>query len=419
MNKITFEKIRENLYETTLENGLKVFYIEKKGFEKSFAMLSTNFGSVDSIFTVDGEETILPNGVAHFLEHKVFEQKEGNALQMFAKTGASPNAFTSNSMTAYYFGCTDGFFENLKILLTFVYNPYFTDENVEKEQGIIAQEIAMIGDNPNWQVYQRVLEGLYETHPVRHSIAGSVDSIAKIDKELLYKCHKTFYDPSNMVLCISGDVDIEKAIEMAKEITPESKVKVSTRKREESLETAYKSKMELSMQVSMPIFMLGFKDSKKDVDFAYELLAELALKYLCSKSRAFYTKLNTESLISSGIDFGYTSFAKTGVAMIGAESRVPDEAYKEILKEIHNISVNGVDDGIFTGIKKAAYGANIRSLNSPEDLCVLQTSAYFSGKNYFDFAEIYDKITKDDIREFWTKFDDKKLCTLSVVSPRE
>ena len=173
-----YSALGERMEMRTLDNGLRVCYLPKEGFSKTFAILATDFGSVDASFTFEGKRYDTPAGVAHFLEHKMFEDKDGNALQKFARTGASPNAFTSHTMTAYHFSCTDRFAENLEILLKFVFTPYFTEENVAKERGIIGQEIGMMDDTPGWQAMVGLYEGLYREHPVRVSIAGSVESIA-------------------------------------------------------------------------------------------------------------------------------------------------------------------------------------------------------------------------------------------------
>ena len=208
------------MQQAQLANGLKIYYIPRPGFSKTFAMLATNFGSVDASFTLDGVRYDMPAGVAHFLEHKMFEDADGNALQKFGATGASPNAFTSHTMTAYHFSCTDRLADNLEILLKFVFTPYFTPENVRKEQGIIAQEIGMMEDTPDWAAYVGLFAGLYHEHPVRESIAGSVDSIARITPDVLLACHRAFYTPSNMCLVVCGTADFDALVQQAEALTP-------------------------------------------------------------------------------------------------------------------------------------------------------------------------------------------------------
>ena len=192
MEKTIYSRVGETLFHTRLENGLPIYVNVKPGFRKAFAFFATNYGGMDLRFQLDGTWQETPAGVAHFLEHKMFDTKEGNALQDLAANGASPNAFTSSAITGYYFECTEQFEENLKTLLSFVSVPWFTPESVEKEQGIIGQEIQMIEDDPEWQVFIHLLSGLYEHHPIRFSVAGSRESISHITADTLYACHKAF-----------------------------------------------------------------------------------------------------------------------------------------------------------------------------------------------------------------------------------
>ena len=220
--KTVYPRIGEEVIRTTLENGLPVFVVPKKDYRRKYAMFATRYGGMDMRFQLNGQWLDTPAGSAHYLEHKMFDTEAGNALQELAKNGAEPNAFTSNAITCYYFDSTEKFYENLEILLSFVSVPYFTEESVEKEQGIIAQEINMIEDNPEWQVYKRLMQALYHTSPARTSVAGSVESIRQITAQTLYDCHNAFYTPSNMCLVVVGDVDADKVLETARRILPES-----------------------------------------------------------------------------------------------------------------------------------------------------------------------------------------------------
>ena len=222
MNYLDFPRVGERMYREVLENGLHVFVFPKPEFQKSYAFFATNYGGMDLRFCLDGTWHDTPAGVAHYLEHKMFDTQEGNALQKLTANGASPNAFTSNAITGYYFECTEQFEENLKTLLSFVSVPYFTQESVDKEQGIIGQEIGMIEDDPDWKVFTNLMKGLYEHHPIRLSVAGSVESIARITPQTLYDCHKAFYDPANMVLCVAGNQDPERVCRIAREILPKT-----------------------------------------------------------------------------------------------------------------------------------------------------------------------------------------------------
>ncbi|MBS5672460.1 MAG: insulinase family protein, partial [Firmicutes bacterium] len=211
MKELRDPQLDERAVTATLSNGLPVCVVPKPGFAKKCAYFVTNYGSIDTKFTWMGREYDTPAGVAHYLEHKMFDTPDGgNALQTLSSTGASPNAFTSTAITGYHFECADQFWDNLRTLLEFVSVPYFTKESVDKEQGIIGQEIRMIEDQPGWQAYHLLLEALYQYHPVRNSVAGSVESIAEITAETLYQCHEAFYTPSNMVLCVAGNVEPQK-----------------------------------------------------------------------------------------------------------------------------------------------------------------------------------------------------------------
>ena len=220
MEKLSFPQVGEEMYCETLPNGLHIFVFPKPGFQKGYAFFATNYGGMDTRFRLNGQWQETPAGVAHYLEHKTFDTKEGNALQKLAANGASPNAFTSSAITGYYFESAEKFEENLRTLLSFVSIPWYTQESVDKEQGIIGQEIGMIEDNPNWNVFMNLVRGLYRNHPIRKSVAGTVESISHITAETLYACHKAFYDPANMTLCVAADVDPARVCAIAREILP-------------------------------------------------------------------------------------------------------------------------------------------------------------------------------------------------------
>ena len=260
MKTLTYPRIGEKAIWETLPNGLPVCVVPKPGYARKFAFFTTRYGGMDMRFRLDGQWLDTPAGIAHYLEHKMFDTADGSAMQELAKGGAEPNAYTSNAVTAYYFDCTEHFYENLRILLSFVSVPYFTDESVEKEQGIIAQEIGMIEDNPEWQVYRQMMQALYRHSPVRQSVAGSVESIRQITAQTLYDCHKAFYTPANMCLVVVGDVDPAEVLRAAREILPRESGPVIPRDygREEDL-TPHMARIEDRMEVAMPTFLLGFK----------------------------------------------------------------------------------------------------------------------------------------------------------------
>ncbi len=418
MNKVEVSSLNMHYFEDILPNGLRVVVIPKTGFSKSFAMLSTNYGSIDSVFEVDGKWENTPDGVAHFLEHKVFEQPDGtNALQLFSETGASPNAFTSHTMTAYHFECTEEFDRNLEILLDYVYSPYFTDENVEKEQGIIGQEIGMIEDNPHWCVYVNLFKCLYENHTINRSIAGTVQSIADITKDTLYLCHKSFYSPSNMLLCVCGDVDPQSVFDKALKLTPKESTKISDRDYGDEPKAVYKSEEQVSMAVSTPLFMLGFKDDAPTGDkLHYDIIAEIAASCLCSTSTAFYKELYESGIINRSFESEYMQFRGGGMLIFAGESRQPHEVRKKIEQELVRISKEGIEKKLFERVARTSYGMRIRSIDSVAGVCHSFTSAYFDESNFFDFDKIYDKITVEDVQNFLAKFIEENRSALSIVN---
>lgn len=416
-----YEQIGESLQMTTLENGLRVCYIPKTDFSKTFAMLATDFGSVDASFTMDGVRYDTPAGVAHFLEHKMFEDEDGNALQKFGVTGASPNAFTSHTMTAYHFSCTSDFEKNLEILLKFVYTPYFTEENVEKEKGIIGQEIGMMEDMPTWQAYVGMFEGLYAEHPVRISIAGSVESIAPITPELLFRCHEAFYSPSNMILVVCGTADFERVVEMARELTPKTSKQIAARHYGVRRPVVYQSEVLRKMQVSQPYFMLGIKDIPVQAGESAtrrNILGELTARIVCGQTAPLFTKLYEEGLLNRRFETGYSLLPEGALALFGGESADPRAVRTQIEQTIRTLHQNGVPKDLFERMKNAMYGTYIRLMDDLEEICRLQVEAGFRGENFGDFAELFGTITLADVQEMLTRWAQSDRTALSMILPR-
>jgi predicted Zn-dependent peptidase len=415
-----FSSLREKTEEITLENGLSIFYIPKPDFAKTFALFATNFGSVDSSFTLEGEKIHTPDGVAHFLEHKMFEDADGNALQKFARTGASPNAYTSYAMTAYHFSCTDRFMENLEILLRFVSTPYFTDENVEKEKGIIGQEIGMIEDSPGWVAYTNALKGLYAHHTVRSSIAGTVASIAGIDKELLFRCHRAFYAPANMKLVICGQADLEQVVRLAEEILPAQGPRIAQRDYGQAeLPVADQKEITAQMAVSQPIFMLGIKTpplQPGESRMRRECLGELALEYILGESSPFYNTLYEERLISDGFGTEYFIFPQGAAVLLGGESRDPAQVQKRLLQTLNGLEA--LDEERVERLRRRQYGLTLRQLDDPGSLCRAQAEYAFAGEDFLDFPRYYADITSAEILVFLRQLADGDKMTLSVVQPK-
>ena len=418
-----YPRVGETLYHAELENGLHVYVDVKPEFSKSFAFFATNYGGMDMRFFLNGAWHDTPAGVAHFLEHKMFDTEDGNALQDLAANGASPNAFTSSAITGYYFESTEKFFDNLKILLSFVSVPYFTQESVDKEQGIIGQEIRMVEDDPENQVFYALMECLYDHHPIRVPIAGTQESISHITAGTLYSCHKAFYNPANMVLTVAGDVDPEQVCAIAKEILPKDSLGQMERDYGgEEAPNAAASEKELTMEVSTPIFMLGFKcdpAQKGEEWMRRELAGELACEALLGNSTPLYAKLYSQGLINKNFSYGFELYPGCAMMVAGGESRDPKKVRDAVLAEGERLAREGIDPGLFQRLKKGVYGAKVRGLNSFEFTCISMAQSHFTGVDYFKFPEIFDSIDQACVEDCIRSWVTAERCGLAVVRPGE
>lgn len=423
MQNVKFPRIGEEMYHTVLANGLHVYVIPKPEFQKSYAFFATNYGGMDMRFRLDGQWHDTPAGVAHYLEHKMFDTREGNALQDLAANGASPNAFTSSAITGYYFESTEKFEENLRILLSFVSVPWFTQESVDKERGIIGQEIGMIEDNPDWKVFMNLLAGLYENHPIKVSVAGSVESISHITADTLYACHKAFYAPCNMVLCVAGNVDPRHIADVAREILPEQPGSVAERDYGSAEPAgAFRPLMEERMEVSTPIFQLGFKGvpaEKGEAQLRQQLVGELACEALMGSSSPLYARLYREGLINKNFGCGYEEYPGCAFLYAGGESRDPAQVRDGVLAEGSRLAKEGIDPKLWQRLKKGVYGSKVRGLNSFENICVGQAQAHFADYDFFAFPEVFAAVEKKDAEEMIAQWVREANTCLSVVVPKE
>lgn len=416
-----YSALHESMQTRTLANGLRICYLPKEGFSKTFAILATDFGSVDASFTFEGKRYDTPAGVAHFLEHKMFEDEDGNALQKFARTGASPNAFTSHTMTAYHFSCTDRFEENLEILLKFVFTPYFTDENVEKERGIINQEIRMVEDTPNWEVFVGAYEGLYRNHPVRVSIPGSGESISHITPELLYTCHRAFYSPKNMALVVCGTADLEQVCRMAEEISPQDAPEIGQRHYGERRAEVHQPVVTRKMQVSLPQCMVGFKDEPVPAGesrLRRSLIGDLAVRILCGDTSPLYAKLYEKRLLGRDFDVDYSLIPDGACAILGGESRDPAAVREALERETARLAQEGIEPKLFRRMKNALYGMRLRMLDVPDLYARQEIASVFAGEHYLDFAGLFDTIHAEDVQEMFRRWAQPNRSTMSVVEPK-
>ncbi|SFE20861.1 Predicted Zn-dependent peptidase [Thermoanaerobacter thermohydrosulfuricus] len=422
MQQLYNGRIDEKILLQELDNGLKVYIMPKRGYTKQFAIFATHFGSNDSKFIAPGDTNVteVPDGVAHFLEHKMFEEEEGSIFEQFSKLGASANAYTNFTTTAYLFASTENFYENLKLLVKFVQNPYFTDENVEKEKGIIAQEIRMYQDDPNWRVYFNALEALYHVHPVRKDIAGTIESISQINKEILYKCYYTFYHPENMVLFAVGDIDIDKTLDVIKEnVRQDKKQGEIERIYPKEPSSVYKKEVVQDMQVSIPLFNLGFKDT--DVGFGGKKLLkknleiQIGLEMALGRSSDLYERLYNEGLIDSTFSFDYGGEIDYGYSIIGGQSKDPFKVRDIILNAINNLQFLKEED--FERIKKKYIGKFLRTFNSVDSIAYSFINFYMKEINLLDYLDLLYSISFEDVRERFQNHLREENSVLSVVNP--
>lgn len=422
MKENCYPGFNQKMISHTCGNGLRICVFPKPGFRRAHAMLAVNYGSIDISFTYDGEMYTSPLGVAHFLEHKVFEQPDGgNALQTFAKTGASPNAFTSKTMTAYHFSGTEKFMHNLEILLDFVTSPYFTVENVAKEQGIIGQEISMVNDRPGWRVYENLMSSLYSVHPAKDSIIGTVESIGEITRDVLFKCYNTFYVPSNMTLCVAGDVSAEKIIAAAESMLSRERVPVPERDYGYEPAAAARSFVEEKMETAVPIFGIGAKCAMKtdgEDGMRSRIIADIAADVLGGPSSSLYAKLYGSGVISADFDSEAMVFPGSIAMMISGESREPERVLEEVKTAAASLA-SGVDAGYFSRIKKAYLGVKLRSLDKVKSLCHEQAEAVFGGYDYLDTIEVINEISASEISAFIARMFKEEQIALSVVSGKQ
>lgn len=419
MKQIFYERLGESVYQDRLPNGLELRVVPKPGYARKYAFFATRYGGMDIRFRLDGRMLDTPAGIAHYLEHKMFDTKEGNALQELSKNGAEPNAFTSNALTGYFFESVDHFEENLKILLSFVSVPYFTEESVAKEQGIIGQEIRMIEDNPDWQVYTRMLEAMYEKSTARTSIAGTVESISHITADTLYQCHRAFYTPSNMILTVVGDVDPLRVEDLARQILPREGGPEILREYGEEPETVLSPETSMAMEVSSPQFLTGYKCRPVQEDYLRTaLLGSMACDILLGESSPLYHRLYDQGLINSG--FGGDFEILPGIAYLyaGGDSRDARKVAEEIQKEAERLAREGVDEDYYQQVRRAAFGSSLRALNSFENIAVALTEGYMNGYDPLQFPQVFEAITREDVAAFLGENLREDRRVLSEIVPK-
>ena len=422
MKQYFYPALDETLYRDTLPNGLQLAVVPRKGFAKKIAYFVTGFGSIHTSFTLDGEVYTVPGGGAHYLEHKMFDLPGGRDVAgEFAALGASVNAFTSYDMTAYYFACTQNFDACLRLLLEFVSTPYFTQESVERERGIIQQEIDMNLDSPDSVIFDRLMEITYANHPVRVPILGTGESIREITPEILNTCHRAFYHPGNMLLCVIGDVDPEAVTAAAREVlpdTPRPEAKACSHWPEEPVPVAHKT--ECAMEVAMPTFSLAFKCEPAppgDAAIRQEMIADLAAEALFGESSALYLRLYEEGLIDSSFGGGFETLEDCAMLCASGDSEAPEQVRDAIIREAARLTEAGIGEADFLRMKRSALGRRIRALDSLDGTAFRVCAYHFSGFDYFRFPEIYRGITAADILDFIARTVTPEKCAISIIYP--
>lgn len=401
--------------------GLDIYIWKMEDYSTTHALFGTKYGSINTKFKTKDEPDFItvPNGIAHYLEHKLFENEDCDVFSLYAKTGASANAYTSFDKTCYLFSCTDNVYDSLEILLSFVQNPYFTEETVRKEQGIIGQEIRMYDDDAGWRVFFNMLQGMYHNHPVKIDIAGTVESIAQINADLLYKCYYTFYNLNNMVLSIAGNVDEDRVLEICDKFLKNNDNPELETAFEDEPETVCKKEVVQNLEISMPMFNIGFKAKpEKGLDaLRAEVETNFVLSLLADESSDFYKKLYDEGLINSS--FSSEVFKGDGYfcSIFGGESRDPRLVRDKLVEEIDRCKKEGFDRERFDCVKKAYYGALIRNFNDAEAIATNVINAGMERLSFFDVIETVAAVAFEDMAKRLDKQFDTKNVTISIIEP--
>ena len=417
LKEIIHGDIGESYVKAVHSSGLKIYILEKPQYNTCYALFGTKYGSIDTCFSVNGETTQVPEGIAHFLEHKLFESEDGDAFSKYAKTGAYANAFTSFDKTCYLFSCSNLFYENLEILLNFVQSPYFTEATVQKEQGIIGQEIRMYDDSPAWRVMFNMLLAMYKNHPVRIDIAGTTESIAQIDADLLYKCYNTFYNPSNMFLCIAGNVETEKILKMVESGIKENNPLEIERIKPCEPEEVQKAVVTQKLAVAQPMFCFGYKlNADKYPSVKDRVCIEILLELIAGDCSPLYKRLMENSLIND--DFSFEHFCGDGynAVIFEGDSYDPSAVAEGIKQEIDRIKQEGISKKLFAAVRSGLYGNAIRGFNSVEGIAMQLVDCAMNDTNLFDELKYLKSVTVESVLKRLALLDNRNTV-LSVINP--
>ena len=417
----------EKYYKVRHKSGVTMLLCPMEGFSTAYALFGTNYGSMDVTFKTDQDEDFVtvPAGIAHYLEHKLFENEDCDAFERYAATGANANAYTSFDKTCYLFSCSRNFKESLEILLDFVTKPYFTDETVRKEQGIIGQEIRMYDDNPDWQVYFNLLEAMYQENPIRVDIAGTVESIAQINKELLYRCYHTFYNLHNMVISIAGNFEVETALEVADRILPQSEPVVVEQYIPREPAELGNMRVETQLEVAVPMFQMGFKlqgcsGTAQDMaqNLRDQLLDEILVEIIAGETTPLYRELYDAGLINATFGGEAMCVRSAMAVMFGGESREPDKVFEAIKDRVRQLKQDGIEPELFSRCKKSAYGRYLSMFSRPEAVASSMLLCYFGGEKPYSLVESLSAITKEQLERRLAEQYHEEYCGISIVWPK-
>ena len=418
-----YPRLGEKAYWDRLPNGLTMAVIPRPGFTRKLAYFVTDYGSIHTQYTAEGVAKEAPAGVAHFLEHKLFDMPGRDITAEFAALGAIPNAFTSYDMTAYHFSCTDNFRENLQLLLEFVSTPYFTEESVDKEQGIIGQEIGMNEDNPDTRSFELLMQAMYQNHPVRVPILGTRETIAQITPQVLTDCHQSFYHPENMLLCVVGDVDPEEVRAIAEATLPAPTCAKGTATRQWAEEmTCSQNFVTAAMEVAMPMFQLGFKCESLGFGpeaVRQEIIGDLACEALFGESSPLYMRLYEEGIIDGSFGGGFETIEGMALLTVAGDSEDLEAVLEAILQQAQVLLEEGISEKDLLRMKRSAMGRRIRGLDSFDSVCFRICAYHLSGYDYFEFPALYQQVEAADLLEFIRRVVTRQRCCLCVITPNE
>ena len=422
MTERYYPELDETVFRETLNCGLPLVIVPRQGFSKKLCYLAVDFGSVHTDFTLEGMEYHAPAGTAHYLEHKLFDMPGGRDVSgEFAALGANVNAFTSYDMTAYYFSCTENFAQCLHLLTEFVFTPYFTPESVEKERGIIDQEIGMNLDSPDSVIFDRLMEAMFREHPIRVPILGTRESIREITPQVLETCHRAFYTPANCCLCVVGDVNPEEVAHTVRQVLGDTPRPAGIKRPlppEEMRCPA--SSTRCAMDIAMPTFCLGFKCAPVGLGesaIRQEMAADLSAEALFGESSELYLKLYQEGLIDSSFGGGFDCADGCAMLLCSGDSEDAERVREAVLRQARTLTEQGIDEDYFLRMKRSALGRRIKALDSFDSICFRLCAYHFAKFDYFLFPAVYRDIRKEEVLDFLARTVTPERCALSVIDP--